>query len=232
MEHALVANNLIKKYGHTLALCGLNLEIPKGKIVALLGPNGSGKSTLLKLFAGLIHPTAGEALVLGERAGVKTKSKVAYVPEFNHLYRWQTVEEATRFAMKFFSDLDYELAQKLIAEMQLEPGLKIGSLSKGMHARLKLALALARTAPVLLLDEPLSGIDPQSRRKILTALVDTYRPGEQTIILSTHQVLESEATFDQVLFLQEGELVLWGEADELRREHNSSIEDLFTEIYQ
>jgi len=103
----LVANNLIKKYGHTLALCGLNLEIPKGKIVALLGPNGSGKSTLLKLFAGLIHPTAGEALVLGERAGVKTKSKVAYVPEFNHLYRWQTVEEATRFAMKFFSDLDY-----------------------------------------------------------------------------------------------------------------------------
>jgi len=116
--------------------------------------------------------------------------------------------------------------------MQLEPEQKIGSLSKGMHARLKLALALARTAPVLLLDEPLSGIDPQSRRKILTALVDTYRPGEQTIILSTHQVLESEATFDQVLFLQEGELVLWGEADELRREHNSSIEDLFTEIYQ
>lgn len=232
MEHALVARNLTKKYGSTLALANLNLQIPKGKIVALLGPNGSGKSTLLKLFAGLIHPTEGAAMILGQHAGVATKAKVSYVPEFNHLYRWQKVEEAIRFSMKFFPDLDYELAQKLMAEMQLEPDRKISSLSKGMHARLKLALALARSAPVLLLDEPLSGIDPQSRRKILTALVDTYRPGEQTIIISTHQVLESEATFDQVLFLQEGELVLWGEADELRREHNCSIEDLFAKIYQ
>jgi ABC-2 type transport system ATP-binding protein len=115
--------------------------------------------------------------------------------------------------------------------LQLERDKKVGSLSKGMQARLKLALALARSASVLLLDEPFSGIDPQSRKKILTALVETYRPGQQTILLSTHQVLESESTFDQVLFLQDGRLILAGEADQLRQEHNCSIEDLFAQIY-
>ena len=92
----------------------------QGKIVALLGPNGSGKSTFLKLFAGLIHPSSGKALVLGEEAGTATKSKVAYVPEFNHLYRWQTAGEAVEFASSFFPDLDLEIAGKLLEQMQLE----------------------------------------------------------------------------------------------------------------
>lgn len=231
MEYVLAAEGLSKRYGKVQALTDLSVKIPQGKIVALLGPNGSGKSTLLKLFAGLSHPTAGKAIVLGRQAGAETKGKVAYVPEFNHLYRWQTVEETVLFCGKFFADLDPDLAHKLLAELQLERDKKVGSLSKGMQARLKLALALARSASVLLLDEPFSGIDPQSRKKILTALVETYRPGQQTILLSTHQVLESESTFDQVLFLQDGRLILAGEADQLRQEHNCSIEDLFAQIY-
>ncbi|HQD39969.1 MAG: ABC transporter ATP-binding protein [Firmicutes bacterium] len=232
MEYALTAVNLSKRYGKKQALENLNLQIPQGKIVALLGPNGSGKSTFLKLFAGLIHPSSGKALVLGEEAGTATKSKVAYVPEFNHLYRWQTAGEAVEFASSFFPDLDLEIAGKLLEQMQLEREQKIASLSKGMQARLKLVLALARNAPVLLLDEPLSGIDPQSRRKILGAIVESYKPDEQTIVLSTHQVLESEFAFDQVIFLQEGKVALKGDADELRKEHNCSIEDLFAKIYQ
>lgn len=230
--HALKAENLTKKYGKKAALLDLNLEIPQGKIVALLGPNGSGKSTLIKLFAGLIHPTIGQVQVLGQKPGIETKKKVAYVPEFNQLHLQQTVWEAVLFARAFFPELDLELAQELLEQLHLEAGEKVGNLSKGMQARVKIVLALARSPEVLLLDEPLSGLDPSSRHKILTAIVETYRPGEQTILFSTHQVLESEATFEQVIFLRQGELALWGDAEELRQEHNSSIEELFTKIYE
>lgn len=218
-----------KSYGRKRALDGVTIDIPRGVIFGLLGPNGSGKSTLLKIAAGLVHADAGEVRVGGLRPGLQTKQRVAYLPELDHLYGWMTIKELFRLHAAFYSDWDPERADQLLTFMGLGDARssKVDGLSKGMRARLKLVLVLSRHVPLILLDEPMSGIDPPSRVKIIQSLVSEFRAGEQTIVLSTHQVGEAEGTFDWVAFLREGRVRLAGEAEALRREHGRSIEQLF-----
>lgn len=222
---------LSKHYPGQWALRDVSLTIPRGVVVGLLGPNGSGKSTLLRILAGLARPTSGRVQVLGQTPGVATKASVAYLSEADCLYPVLTAGEAIDFAWAGFADFDPEQAGKLLAQMGLSPDKQIGTMSKGQRARLKLVLTLARRAQLILLDEPLSGIDPTSRERILTAIAAEYRVGESTIILSTHQVQESEPLFDRVVFLNGGEVVLQGEAEELRQRHGKSIDELFREVY-
>ncbi len=220
-----------KRYGRTHALSGLSLSIERGLITGLLGPNGSGKSTMLKLIAGLVHPTSGTVLIDGERPSIRTKARIAYLPEIEHLYRWMSVAETIRFMSSFYRDWDAGRARDLLDFMRLPPGTPVGRLSRGMRARLKLVLAMARRAELVLLDEPLSGIDPPSRSKIVKAIAGEYRSGEQTIVFSTHEVMESEGMFDNVVLLEEGRLKLKGNADDIRRERGKSIQGLLEEVY-
>lgn len=104
-------------------------------------------------------------------------------------------------------------------------------MSKGQKARLRLVMALSRRAPLILLDEPLSGIDPPSRSRVLNAIVSEFSEEEQTIILSTHEVSEAESIFDQVIFLHKGKIRLMGDAEDIRTERNSSIQELLEEVY-
>jgi ABC-2 type transport system ATP-binding protein len=104
-------------------------------------------------------------------------------------------------------------------------------MSKGQKARLRLVLTLSRNAPLILLDEPLSGIDPPSRSKVLNAIISGYRETEQAVLLATHEVSEAESIFDRVIFLHEGEIRLMGDAEEIRKQHNSSIQGLLEEVY-
>ncbi len=220
-----------KRYGKTRALSDLTIAIERGIITGLLGPNGSGKSTMLKLIAGLVQPTSGSVLVDGERPSLKTKARIAYLPEIDYLYRWMTVRETVRFLSSFYADWDARRAGALLDFMHLSADATVGGLSRGMRARLKLVLAMARRADLVLLDEPLSGIDPPSRSRIIRAIAGEYRSGEQTIIFSTHEVMESESVFDRVLLLEEGRLKLAGNADDVRRERGKSIQDLLEEVY-
>jgi len=208
----------------------VNLQIEPGKIVGLLGPNGAGKSTLLKICAGLTHPTAGRVHVLGRDVSTATKALTAFVPENDTFYSWMTARQAVAFESSMFSDMDVSDAMDLLRELRLDPDNKVTSLSKGQRGRLKLALAMSRRAGLVLMDEPLAGIDPPSRAAILEAIASRYRAGEQTIIISTHEVLESEKLFEDVVFLSDGQIALAGNADELRAERGKSLNEIFAEV--
>lgn len=222
--------NVVKRYYWTRALDGVNLTIVRGKVVGLLGHNGSGKTTLLKIIAGLRTPTSGRVQVFGMAPGLETKKRIAYLSEVNTFYNWMTVDGLLKFVKSFHPDLDLEKAAALKSFMNLKGETKIGALSKGQQARLKLIVGLARQADLMLLDEPLAGIDPPSRAKILHALVGEFRQEGQTVVISTHEVKEAEPIFDHVVFLHQGRVVLEGDAETLRAETGRSMEELFGEV--
>ncbi len=223
--------HVVKRFGGTDAISDLTVTIDEGVILGLLGPNGSGKSTMLKLISGLYRPDSGRVSIDGEQPSPKTKAKVSYLPEIDHLYSWMSVAGVLEYVGAFYRDWQPKRAAELLEFMGLQPKAKVGKLSKGMRARLKIVVAMSREAGIILLDEPLSGIDPPSRSKVLKAIVSEFRVGSQTIVMSTHDVVETEALFERVIFLKDGTVALSGEAERLREERGTSIRDLFEEVY-
>lgn len=230
-NQALEVRSLKKKYPKVEALKGIDLSLPKGEIWGLLGPNGSGKSTLLKCVVGLVKPDAGDIEVFGHGPSRHTRAQIAFVPEVENLYRWMTIRQAIDFTATFYDDWDEGRVPGLLDFMGLDASKKVSSLSKGMRARLKLILALARKAPLLLLDEPFSGIDPASRDRIVEGIVRQFKSEEQTMVISTHAVGDTEQLFDAVVFLDEGTINLQGNAEDLRNQYGKSINDLFKEVF-
>jgi len=218
-----------KRYPRADALRGVDLSVRRGIVLGLVGPNGAGKSTLIKVIAGLVFPDRGRVLVEGAPPSHRTADLVAYTPETDHLYPWMTVGATLRFVSSFFPDWREDAASELVDFMRLDGGARVGNLSRGMRARLRLITAMAREAPLVLLDEPLAGIDPPSRSRILEAIISRYRPGEQTIVLSTHQVAEAESMFDEVAMMSDGRIRLVGDPEALRRERGKSVEELLDE---
>jgi ABC-2 type transport system ATP-binding protein len=227
---AIKISNLSKKYQNNKVLDVVSLKIPKGKIVGLVGANGSGKSTLLKIISGLIKPCSGQINVLDRMNIKKLKEDIAFLPEVNHFYRWMTIRELINFYNKQFNNFDLKKAKELVEFMKLDLDKKIKNLSRGLISRAKLVVTLAREVPIIIMDEPLAGIDPNSRDRILESLINEYQMGEQTIILATHEILEVEKYFEHVIFLKEGLVKLEGNADNLRREYKSSIRDISTKM--
>lgn len=226
-----VFDRVTKRFGRLRAVDELSCTIREGVIFGLLGPNGSGKSTMLKLIAGLYRPDSGRVTIDGEEPSPKTKAKVAYLPEIDYLYGWMSVRQTLAYVSAFYADWDHDRAEALLRFMGLDPDQRVSRLSKGMRARLKIAVAMSRSASLVLLDEPLSGIDPTSRSRVLQAIVSEFRAERQTLVMSTHDVVESEALFDEVLFLKEGRVALTGDADRLREERGKSIQELFEEVF-
>jgi len=220
-----------KRYLLKEALHGVDLQIKKGSIVGLLGPNGSGKSTLLKMLAGLIYPTSGSILVNGSEPDVHNKHHVAYLPEIDNLYGWMTVKETLRFISGFYKDWQEDKAAEMLLKMELDGAQKVRNLSKGMRARLKLIAAFSRKVPLVLLDEPFSGIDPSSRAKIIRSIIAEFQSEEQTIVISTHSINESEPMFDEVIFLQDGGVRIFDSAENLRAEYGCSLENIWEKVY-
>jgi ABC-2 type transport system ATP-binding protein len=231
MENMVKVENLQKDYFRVKAVNKLSFEVEKGKILGLLGPNGSGKSTTLKIMAGLIKPTSGEVYIDNMNPSYDTKKIVAFLPEIDHLYKWMTIRELLDFIAPFFEDWNLDKEKNLVKFLNLDENALIKSLSKGQKAKVKLITVLARDSKLLLMDEPLSGIDYPTRDKILEAIVKNYREKEQTIIISTHEIPQSEGIFDEVIFLDEGNVALSGKADELRDKYGKSITEIMKEVY-
>lgn len=230
MEQILKATQLSKYFYQKKALDKVDLSIEKGKIYGILGPNGGGKSTFLKIAAGLLKPSQGEITIDNEKPGTYTKSIVSYLPEINFLYKWMKIKDALNFFKDLYADFDIERARESIKFMELEEEEKVTSLSKGMMGRLKLTLALSRKSKVYLLDEPLNGIDPISREKIITSILDSYSE-EASILISSHLIYYIEKLLDYVFFLSEGRVILSGDAEELRNKRGMSIDKLFQEVF-
>ncbi len=226
----IVAKQLGKKYMRKEALRGVDLTLESGKIYAILGPNGSGKTTFMKTVAGLIKPTSGEVLYNNGPIGVESKKQIAYMSTEPFFYSYMTVKAVGKYFADFFEDFSMERYENLIQRMDLRMEDKAKDLSSGMAAKLKLAATMARDAKVYMLDEPLNGIDIIAREKILNTIVEVAG-NDKTLLISSHLVDELEAIVDGVVFLKRGELVLSGDAEEVRVQRGKSIVDLYKEIY-
>ncbi|MBP2025609.1 ABC transporter ATP-binding protein [Peptoniphilus stercorisuis] len=229
MANILEINNLTKKYGKKLALNDFSLEAESGKVIGILGPNGSGKTTLIKILTGLIHETSGSVLIDGEKPGAYTKSIISYLPDRNFLYKWMSVKDAINFYNDFFIDFNEKKAYELLEFMNLDKNMAIEDMSKGMKEKLNLSLVLSREAKLYILDEPIAGVDPIARDQILDAIINNYRK-ESTVLITTHLVKDMESIFDEVIFLSEGQILLSGNADDLRDERKMQIDDLYKDI--
>ncbi|QAY65226.1 ABC transporter ATP-binding protein [Paenibacillus protaetiae] len=230
MEPILELEQVTKKYGRKKALDRVTLRLDKGKIIGLLGSNGSGKTTLLKLAAGIAFPTSGKVRIGGIDAGLQTKSLVSFLPDQSVLESWMRVKDAVRYYRDFYPDFKEEKAQSMLEFMKLQPNDRVTALSKGMRERLEVVLVLSRSARLYLLDEPIGGVDPVARGKILDAIVQFFDE-DSTLVVCTHLVSDMERVFDEVVFIREGEMILQEEVESIRVNRGLSIDGLYKEVY-
>ncbi|MFA5031792.1 MAG: ABC transporter ATP-binding protein [bacterium] len=224
--------NVTKKYPGVDALKDFSLSLDRGKIVGLLGPNGSGKTTLMKLIMGFIKPQKGEIKVLGGVPNPMIREKIAYVSELDVLYPWMTVREILDFTSHFYRDWEKGKESELLQLLAIEQDKKIGTFSYGMRTRVRVMLALCRKPELVLLDDPFSGIDLVSRAKVQDALLKTYHYKEQSIVLATHIIDEAEPLFDEIVFIEKGQINLQGKADDLREKYSKNITDIYKEVFK
>lgn len=229
-SNLLQMNGVTKSYGSKRALDDVSLEIGPGKIVGLLGSNGSGKSTLMKMVSGLLQPTKGTVTVAGMPVGLKSKGLVSFMPDRPLTESWMKVRDAIAYFQDFYADFDSSKAREMLKFMKLNESDRVSVLSKGMSERLQLTLALSRNARLFLLDEPIGGVDPVARGKILDAIVEFYNE-DSSIMISTHLVRDIERIFDEVVFIREGEIVMQEEVENIRIKYGKSVDDMFKEVY-
>ncbi|KJJ42050.1 spermidine/putrescine ABC transporter ATP-binding protein [Bacillus subtilis] len=212
-----------KKYGRQTAVNDVSITLSSGRIYGLIGPNGSGKSTTLKMMAGLLFPTSGFVRVNEKPVTRDMVRQAAYLTELDMFYPHFTVKDMVNFYQSQFPDFQTEQAYKLLNEMQLDPEKKIKKLSKGNRGRLKIVLALARRASVILLDEPFSGLDPMVRDSIVNSLVSYIDFEQQIVVIATHEIDEIETLLDEVIILANGEKVEQREVEDIREREGMSV---------
>ena len=230
MTELLKIENIWKRYGLKAVIRELNIEITEGKIVGLVGDNGSGKTTLLKMIAGLQHPSEGSITIDGKKVGLKTKEIVSFMSDKSVFDEWMTVKDSLFFYRDFYKDFDIQKAVDTIVEFKIPLEERITALSKGMVEKLQIILTFSRRAKLYVLDEPLGGIDLVSREHVLDLILQFYRE-DCTMLISTHLINEIENIFDEVIFLKDGEIVLYENVEDLRFQRGKAVHELFKEVF-
>ena len=227
----LEVKNINKSFNNKEILKDINFSISKGKIVGLLGKNGAGKTTIIKLINDLLTPTSGEILVNGNPIGVESKKRISYLPERTYLNKKMKVSEVIDLFNDFYDDFDKEKAIKLLNDLDLDINERLSKMSKGMQEKVQLVLVMSRNADLYILDEPLGGVDPATRDYILDTILSNFKEGA-SIIISTHLITDIERILDEVIFIDEGKIVLNSSADELRNKEKSSIDEIFRRMFK
>ena len=229
---AIETRGLTKRFGSILALDRLDLAVPRGSIFGLLGPNGAGKTTTIRILAGLARPTAGSALVAGVPVGLgqpELRRRLGYLDQDPRFYSWMKGRELLELVGRLYGLGGAELRTR-VAGMLERTGLagaaerRIGGYSGGMRQRLGIAQALVHGPELLILDEPVSSLDPEGRRDLLE-LVAGLR-GEATVVFSTHVLADVERICDRVAILDRGRRVTEGPLEELLAAHARPIYNL------
>ncbi|MCK6256496.1 ABC transporter ATP-binding protein [Fictibacillus sp. KIGAM418] len=224
--------NVTKKYRNHRAVDNLSLSLPQGKIIGVVGENGSGKSTTLKLISGLIRPSKGSVSVDGEEVSRNISRKVSYLSELDTYYSFYTVGETIDYYASIYSDFNRSKAEEILDYMKLDRSKKVKNLSKGNRGRLKIAVTLAREVPVILMDEPLSGLDPMVRDSIVKGLLSFVDFETQTIIITTHEIKEIEPILDLVVLIKDGRVLRMEDVEEIRIHQNVSIVEWMKKEYE
>lgn len=229
--YVMTCNHLTKSYGHVLALDDLNFSIEPGRIVGLLGPNGSGKTTLIKLANGLLTPTAGVISICGTNPGRESHTEVSYLPERSSIPSWMSVEQLLDFYGDFYKDFRRHVALDMLKHLNISSKQRIKQMSKGTREKVQLIMVMSRAAKLYLLDEPIGGVDPATRDYILSTIISNYNP-EASVVISTHLISDVEKILDDVIFINQGRIVLQSSVDEIREQHGMSIDALFREVFK
>jgi|KBSMisStaDraftv2_1062788.scaffolds.fasta_scaffold02228_9 ABC-2 type transport system ATP-binding protein len=221
-EFAIETSDLRKTYSDgNEALRGLTLQVPTGSIFGFLGKNGAGKTTTIKVLLGMTHPTSGDVRVLGlpaaqQSASVSIRRRTGFVSEEKDLYDSMTVEEITRFTAGFFPRWRADLEVRYLRAFDLPVARRVKKLSRGMRTKLALLLALCRGADLLVLDEPMSGLDPAVNEEVLQALVRHVADEGATVFFSSHQLADIDQIADHVAVVDRGRTVVAGPLDDIR----------------
>lgn len=231
MDNILECHGLTKFYHGVPALNNIELSVESGKIVGLLGPNGSGKTTLIKLANGLLTPTGGKILINGVPVGVDSKMIVSYLPDRNFLSQWFTVKQMVQYFEDFYLDFSSQRAYEMLKGLGIDITRKIKTLSKGTQEKVELILVMSRNAKLYLLDEPIAGVDPATRDYILRTIISNYNE-DATIIISTHLIADVEQILSDVIFINNGSIVLKDSADSIREKHGQSVDGYFREVFR
>ncbi len=202
---------LHRQFGKTVALHDVTLTIPRGIVMGLVGGNGAGKTTLIKHLLGLLKAQSGSVQVFGldpvaDPVGVL--SQIGYLSENRDLPDWMRVQDLLWYMRSYFPRWDDTFAGELLSAFELDRNQRANSLSRGQKARLGLLLALAHRPPLLILDEPSSGLDAVVRRDILAAIIRTVADEGRTVLFSSHLLDEVERVADQVAMLHQGQLIM------------------------
>jgi ABC-2 type transport system ATP-binding protein len=227
----LKCTNLCKSYGHVRALDNVSFSVEKGRIVGLLGTNGSGKTTLIKIINELLVPNSGEILINGNKPGVESKKIISYLSERTYLPEDKKVIEILNYFKDFYKDFNKERALKLLEELNINKESKLKQLSKGTREKVQLVLVMSRDADLYVLDEPIGGVDPVARDRILDLILKNFKEGS-SILISTHLISDIEKILDDVIFINQGKIILTSSADEIRNKYNTSVEGAFKEVFK
>jgi ABC-2 type transport system ATP-binding protein len=223
MNSAILTQSLSKSFGQTIAVDHLDLAVPEGAIYALVGANGAGKTTLIKLLMNIFRSTSGSAQVLGmssrSLAG-KAFNRIGYVSENQEMPEWMTVGALLDYYRAFYPTWDRALEQQLVRQFDLPLNRKLKNLSRGMKMKAAFASSLAYRPPLIVLDEPFSGLDPLVRDELIEGLIE--RAPETTIFLSSHDLAEIESFSSHVGYLEQGRLLF--------SEEMSVLSDRFREV--
>jgi ABC-2 type transport system ATP-binding protein len=222
---------LSKSFGSRTALDNVDISLAPGRVVGLLGPNGSGKTTLMKLANGLLSPSAGEILICGSRPGVESKAVVSYLPDKNSMPQWMNAEQLMDFFQDFYADFERDRANTMLDKLGLDKTQKLSQMSKGTREKVQLIMVMSRKAKLYLLDEPIGGVDPATRDYILDTIIRNYDP-EAVVIISTHLISDVEKILDEVVFINQGKVMLQASVDDIREQYGMSVDDYFREVFK
>ena len=230
----LFIENLTKKFNQQVAVNNISFQLKSGQCIALLGANGAGKTTTLRMLAGLLTPTSGEIIFDGSQNGVDIRSKIGYLPQHPAFYGWMTGKEFLVYVGRLANLTKLE-AEKRADHLLEQVGIsdaknkRIGKYSGGMRQRLGIAQALIHKPSMIMLDEPVSALDPIGRREVLTLLQELKQ--DTTILFSTHILNDAEEISDGLLLIHQGQLVEQGSLAELREKYQKQkIELSFKEV--
>ncbi|KRL22058.1 ABC transporter ATP-binding protein [Lentilactobacillus kisonensis] len=231
MTNTIEISNLTYHKNYKSILEDINLNIEQGKTVGLLGENGAGKTTLMRLIAGLAKGAHGTIKIAGQDAVAAKKAVVSFSEQLDGFNPSIRIEKIISFYEDVYPDFSVDRYNQVAGFLQIDEGLRLSALSKGMKEKLVIGLTLSRDTKVYLLDEPFGGIDSMSRKKIIQSIIKWKAP-DAVIVVSDHYVSEISSILDEVVIIKDRRIYTQKSAEEIRSQYAEGIEQYYESIYE